>query len=304
MSPVFREKAAQWLTRFAQRVVVPRQSARRGSVIMLQLCNEIGIFSWLGMQADYSPASKVAWWNYLRKRFPDLTDLSIALDRDISSYESIEPPKKVCATRRDYVLYEIFHDYLRWAYADYVSFLHAILRGAGVQIPFFVNIGGWVFGRAHEFCVNATFHCETASAVHNVLFGLDHIPEFVSTLNAHDGIVANQLAMELQRRKGPIYSAELQCGSREHGVETYAPEHGLFYRECIAHGLTGMNFYMFAQGRNPKGRGTDRPTFYWYNAVNYKSERQPTLGVFVIWVNGCASTANGLSGPRDRVIWR
>jgi beta-galactosidase len=279
MSTVMRDKAARWLTYFARSVVVPYQRKRKGAVIMLQLCNEIGIFSWLGMQADYSASSLAAWWMFLKHRFPRLEDLSRALDREISAYENVMPPRNVCSSRREYFLYELFHDYLRWAYADYVAFLAKTLRKAGVAVPLFANIGGWVFGRAHEFCMNATFHRETARKVPDVLYGLDHIPEFVSPLNAHDGIVANQLAMELQRRRGPIYSAELQCGSREHGVETYPPELALFYRECIAHGLTGMNFYMFAQGRNPKGRGTDGPMFYWYNAVDYKAHRQPTFDV-------------------------
>lgn len=279
MSHAFRAKAARWLRFFAQKVVVPNQAKHQGAVIMLQLCNEIGIFSWLGMQADYSHSSLAAWWMFLKHRYPRLDDLSRLLDREVKSYESIMPPRSLCASRRDYVLYELFHDYLRWAYADYVAFLAKTLRDAGVTVPFFANIGGWVFGRAHEFCMNATFHRETVRKVPDVLYGLDHIPEFVSPLNAHDGIVANQLAMELQRRRGPIYSAELQCGSREHGVETYPPELGLFYRECIAHGLTGMNFYMFAQGKNPKGRGTDGPMFYWYNAVDYKANRQPTFDV-------------------------
>lgn len=279
MSTVFRDKAARWLTYFAKNVVVPNQRKRKGAVILLQLCNEIGIFSWLGMQADYSPSSLAAWWLFLKHRFPELEDLARVLDREVRSYESVMPPRSMCSSRRDYVLYALFHDYLRWAYADYVAFLAKTLRDAGVAVPFFANIGGWVFGRAHEFCMNATFHRETARKVPDVLYGLDHIPEFVSPLNAHDGIVANQLAMELQRRRGPIYSAELQCGSREHGVETYPPELALFYRECIAHGLTGMNFYMFAQGRNPKGRGTDGPMFYWYNAVDYKGNRQPTFEI-------------------------
>ncbi len=279
MSTVFRDKASRWLRFFADKVVVPNQKRRSGAVIMLQLCNEIGIFSWLGMQADYSPSSLAAWWKFLKHRYPRVEDLARALDREVRSYECVMPPRQVCTSRRDYVLYELFHDYLRWVYADYVAYLSNTLREAGVVVPFFANIGGWVFGRAHEFCMNATFHRETCKKVPDVLYGLDHIPEFVSPLNAHDGIVANQLAMELQRRRGPIYSAELQCGSREHGVETYPPELALFYRECIAHGLTGMNFYMFAQGKNPKGRGTDGPMFYWYNAVNYKAERQPTFDV-------------------------
>ncbi len=275
-SETLREKSAKWLEFFARRVVVPRQARRQGAVIMMQLCNEIGMFQWLGARGDYSAASLAAWQRYLRKHYPDINRLARLLDRELNDYADVRPPHENCETRREFVLYRIWHDFHRWLYADYVKFLDRTLRGAGVAVPFFTNVGGWVFGRAHEFPLNGTFHRETVKVQPDVLYGLDHIPEFVSPLNVHDGIIANQTAAELQRRRGPLYSAELQCGSREHGVETYPGELGLFYRLCVIHGLTAMNFYMFAQGRNPKGRGVDGPMFYWYNAVNYKAERQPT----------------------------
>lgn len=277
MSNIFRAKAEKWLQLFSKQIVVPRQNRKKGAVIMMQLCNEIGMFQWLGARGDYSPSNLAAWWMYLRRQYPNLGDLAKLLDRELTDYSDVKPPSAMCDTRRDFVLYRLFHDFHRWVYADYVQWNCRALRDAGVAVPLFTNVGGWVFGRAHEFALNGTFHRESAKVEPDVIFGLDHIPEFVSPLNVHDGIVANQTAAELQGRRGPLYSAELQCGSREHGVETYPSELGLFYRLCIAHGLTGMNFYMFAQGRNPKGRGSDGPMFYWYNAVNYKAQHQSSF---------------------------
>lgn len=276
-NPLFREKAARWLDLFSRRVVVPNQNHKSGAVIMMQLCNEIGIFQWLGAHGDYSAASLKTWQDYLRVHFPTLSDLAALLDRELKDYAEVAPPFENCETRRQFVLYRLWHDYHRWLYADYVVFLHQTLRSAGVQVPLFTNIGGWVFGRAHEFALNGTFHRETSKKIPDLLFGLDHIPEIVSPNNMHDGVIANQTARELQRRQGPLYSAELQCGSREHGVQPYPNELGLFYRHCIIHGLTAMNFYMFSQGRNPKGRGVDGPMFYWYNAVDYKGVHQPSF---------------------------
>jgi beta-galactosidase len=275
-NPIFRDRAAKWLKYFAQRAVVPNQAHKQGAVIMMQLCNEIGIFQWLGAQGDQSKSTIASWQEYLRREFPVLQDLAVLLDRELKDYSEVLPPHENCETRRQFVLYRLWHDYHRWLYADYVKFISTTLREAGVKVPFFTNIGGWVYGRAHEFALNGTFHRETAKVQPDVVFGLDHIPEIVSPNNMHDGFVANQVARELQGHKGPLYSAELQCGSREHGVQPYPDELGLFYRHCIIHGLTGMNFYMFAQGKNPKGRGTDGPMFYWYNAVDYKANRQPS----------------------------
>ncbi|MFH0879049.1 MAG: beta-galactosidase, partial [Lentisphaerota bacterium] len=274
---IFKEKAARWLDLFAKKVVVPRQNLKQGAVIMMQICNEIGIFQWLGAKGDYSASNLKAWQEYLQKAFPELAQLARLLDRELKSYEEVAPPSEFCETRRQFVLYRLWHDFHRQVYADYVGFITDILRKAGVKTPLFTNNCGWVYGRAHEFALNGTFHRKTDKAQPDLLFGLDHIPEIVSPNNTHDGFVANQVARELQHRTGPLYSAELQCGSREHGVQPYPNELGLFYRHCIIHGLTGMNFYMFAQGKNPKGRGVDGPMFYWYNAVNYKAEHQPAF---------------------------
>ncbi|HBA83102.1 MAG TPA: hypothetical protein DCZ95_03315 [Verrucomicrobia bacterium] len=275
-NPIFRDRASRWLKYFSGRAVVPNQAQPQGSVIMMQVCNEIGIFQWLGAQGDHSTSNIQAWQDYLRSQYPNLADLAQLLDRELKDYSDVAPPHENCETRRQFVQYRLWHDFHRQLYAGYVKFIVDALREAGVQVPLFTNIGGWVYGRAHEFALNGTFHRETARIQPDVLFGLDHIPEIVSPNNLHDGFIANQVARELQGRKGPLYSAELQCGSREHGVQPYPDELGLFYRHCIIHGLTGMNFYMFSQGRNPKGRGTDGPMFYWYNAVDYKAERQPS----------------------------
>ncbi|HEY8241669.1 MAG TPA: beta-galactosidase, partial [Kiritimatiellia bacterium] len=300
VNPVFRQKAARWLDLFARKIVVPRQGRKAGAVIMMQLCNEIGIFQWLGARGEYSKSNIDCWHRYLRSQYPDIRKLSAllghpttppepeaplfqravqaapAVDHAYASHDAIAPPTGPCDSPAAAVLYRLWHDYHRWMYGDYVHFIRKTLRGAGVKCPLFTNVGGWVYGRAHEFVMNGTFHRESAKRNPDVLYGLDHIPELVSQLNAHDGIVANQIAEELQGGRGPLYSAELQCGSREHGVQTYPDELGLFWRLCIIHGLTGMNFYMFAQGRNPRGRGSDGPTFYWYNAVDYKANRLPT----------------------------
>ncbi len=277
--PVFRAKAANWLRKFARDIVVPRQPRKRGAVILLQLCNEIGMFQWLGARGDFSAATTAAWHAYLRSRFRKVADLAALLERETDDFREVMPPSEFCSSKGDSLLYRLWHDFHRCLYADYVGFLHDTLRNEGVATPLFTNVGGWVFGRAHEFPLNATFHRETTKAHRDVFYGIDHIPEYVSPLNSHDGIVATQVVDEMQRRRKPLYSAELQCGSREHGVQPYPRELALFYRQCLIHGLTGMNFYMFSQGRNPKGRGYDGPMFYWYNAVNYKGARQEVYPV-------------------------
>jgi len=73
--------------------------------------------------------------------------------------------------------------------------------------------------------------------------------------------------------KKPLFAAEFQCGSREYHVVTNPREMELFYKASIANGLTGWNYYMFSQGRNPRQKGYSGATFYWFNPLTAEGER-------------------------------
>jgi beta-galactosidase len=276
-SPKFREIATKWLRKVCRQVLLPAQ--KKGQLVMIQLCNEIGMFHWLRGGGDYSQAGIRAWHDYLRETYPDVQQLADLLDINLADHTQAPPPKGYCNTRRAFILNDLWHSFHRWLYADYVDFLMVLFDDIGIRVPRFNNVGGWVHGRAHELPLNGTFQHIAAQRHKDVLFGIDHIPEFVTATNVHDAVVANQVCMELQHRNGPLFSAEFQCGSREFGVEPYPGELALFYRLSIAHGLTGMNFYMFSQGKNPKGVGMDGPLFYHYNAVDWKGRKQPVFPI-------------------------
>ena len=255
---------------------------------MMQLCNEVGICGWLRGGGDYSQASLDAWFDFLRHKFPSVDMLAELLDREIGDFRDVAPPRAACTTRRDFVLQRLWHEFHRAVYADHVVFVRNVLRRNGVTLPLFTNIGGWVEGRAHDFLTNVTLLRRVPPKAPAVFFGIDHIPESIGPANAHDGIAATRCVDELQCGRGPLYSAELQCGSREHPVQPYPREMALFYRQCLAHGLTAMNLYMFSQGRNDRGRGTDGPLFYWYTALDYRgrpNEIVPELKLLGRWLH-------------------
>jgi len=72
--------------------------------------------------------------------------------------------------------------------------------------------------------------------------------------------------------RGPLFAAEFQSGSREYHVATNQREMELFYKASIANGLTGWNYYMFSQGRNPGRRGYSGDTFYWFTPLTAEGE--------------------------------
>ncbi|MFA4864958.1 MAG: hypothetical protein WC605_14460, partial [Bacteroidales bacterium] len=105
-----------------------------------------------------------------------------------------------------------------------------------------------------------------------IFFGVDHIPEFSSYRNMHDDRIINDITYAMQGNK-PLFAAEFQSGSREYHVVTNPHEMELFYKASIANGLTGWNYYMFSQGRNPRRRGYSGETFYWFTPLTPEGKR-------------------------------
>jgi beta-galactosidase len=105
-----------------------------------------------------------------------------------------------------------------------------------------------------------------------IIFGADHIPEFLSHRNMHDDRIINDITQAMQENK-PLFAAEFQSGSREYNVVTNPREMELFYKGSIANGLTGWNYYMFSQGVNPKRKGHSGEDFYWFTPLTPEGER-------------------------------
>lgn len=271
-SDYFRSAAAEWLQKVAAEVLVPLVRGRRRSLVGIQLCNEIGIFAWLRGEGDYSAPALAAWHDFLRRRFGSIENFRKTISLNAGSFDEVPAPSGPCRDRTAYRLYVIWHEFVRWLYGDYTNFVAGCLEQAGIRgVPFIVNIGGWVQGRAYDVLVNASFHATSLENLGGLVLGIDHIPEAVGSLNLPDGYAATAVVAALQSDGLPVFSSEMQCGSREHGVVTYGKELALFYRQAVMSGLSGMNFYMFSQGRNHRGQGSDGRTFYWYTAVDSRA---------------------------------
>ena len=112
----------------------------------------------------------------------------------------------------------------------------------------------------------------------DIVFGLDHIPEFVSFRNAHSDLACNKI-LEAMQPYGPVWAAEFQAGTREHQVKCDANDLETFYYSSLADGLKSFNYYMFSQGINPNGRGYYGKTFYYQTPLDVKADKSPLYDV-------------------------
>jgi beta-galactosidase len=236
---------------------------------MIQICNEIGVFSWLAHQADYGKGVKERFIHYLKMKFSDISAINQLWQTDFKNFESIELPpdgRLPFSTKGDRARDYEWHRFWRTYYGDYLRMLSKMARDRGVSVPFYHNLPGWIYGHGYEFPVNITMYEDLFEDKSEIIFGVDHIPEFLSYRNMHDDRIINDITRAMQGNK-PLFAAEFQSGSREYHVVTNQREMELFYKASIAHGLTGWNYYMFSQGRNPRQRGYSGDTFYWFTPL-------------------------------------
>ena len=240
-----------------------------GPVIMMQICNEIGVFTWLAKQGDYGNRVSDRFISYLSAKFSGIDEVNSLWGTDYKDFSHVELPPDgnlPYASRGDRGRDYEWHCFWRTYYGDYLRMLSKMARDRGVKVPFYHNLPGWIYGHGHEFPVNISMYKDLFGDRSEIIFGIDHIPEFMSYRNMHDDRIINDIASAVQVNK-PLFAAEFQSGSREYQVVTNPREMELFYKASIAHGLTGWNYYMFSQGKNPAGKGYSGETFYWYTPL-------------------------------------
>jgi hypothetical protein len=121
-------------------------------------------------------------------------------------------------------------------------------------------------------------YAEVMETQRDIVFGLDHIPEFVSYRNAHSDLACNKM-LEAMQPGAPVWAAEFQAGTREHHVKNDPRDMEVFYMASLAHGLKGFNYYMFSQGVNPEGKGYYGKTFYFQTPLDVTGRKSPLYRV-------------------------
>lgn len=273
-SPIYLEKVGLWFDKIMP-FIASRQFSNGGPIIMMQLCNEIGVFSWLAHQADYGTGVKDRFISFLKTKFQSIQEINKLWSQNYNDFADLELPpdgqipyQSSGDRARDYD----WHCFWRTYYGDYLRMLYEMVRERGVTVPLYHNLPGWIYGHGYDFPLNITMYEDLYGEKSDIIFGIDHIPEFVSYRNMHDDRAINDITGAMQGKK-PLFAAEFQSGSREYHVVPNPREMELFYKASIANGLTGWNYYMFSQGKNPARKGYSGDTFYWFTPLTADGER-------------------------------
>ena len=269
MTDEFLDYTFRWYDKIMP-VIADYQSSKGGPIIMMQVCNEIGVFQWLSGKIDYNPTVIKLYKKFLLEKYNSIEVLNSVYGTDYSSFEKVTAPVGRIENKQDYCAYFDFHLFYRHYFALYLDVLVKKIRSYNITIQLSHNIPGWIYGNAAELPMLISTYEEIMKTRSDVVFGLDHIPEFVSYRNSHSDLACNKI-LEAMQQYGPVWAAEFQSGTREHHVKCDSKDMETFYFASLAHGLKGFNYYMFSQGINPKGKGFNGKTFYYQTPLDPKA---------------------------------
>jgi beta-galactosidase len=253
-------------------IIADHQESKGGPIIMMQVCNEVGVFQWLSGKIDYNPSVIKMYKEFLIDKYLSIESLNKTYGTNYSSFEKLSAPVGKIENKQHYCAYYDFHLFYRHFYALYLETLSKKIKSFGIKVQLTHNIPGWIYGNAAELPMLISTYEEIMRTRDDIVFGLDHIPEFVSYRNAHSDLACNKI-LEAMQPHGPVWAAEFQAGTREHHVKSDADDLETFYYASIAHGMKSFNYYMFSQGINPKGKGYYGKTFYYQTPLNAKAAK-------------------------------
>ena len=248
------------------------QESNNGPIVMMQVCNEVGVFQWLSGKIDYNPSVIKLYKEFLTEKYLSINNLNKTYGTNYLSFEKLSAPVGKIKNKQEYCAYYDFHLFYRHFYALYLNTLTKKIKSYGVNIQLTHNIPGWIYGNAAELPMLISTYEEIMRTRDDIVFGLDHIPEFVSFRNAHSDLACNKI-LEAMQPNGPVWAAEFQAGTREHHVKSDAKDLQTFYYASLAHGMKSFNYYMFSQGINPKTKGFYGKTFYYQTPLNAKAAK-------------------------------
>lgn len=253
-------------------IISEYQESNGGPITMMQVCNEVGVFQWLSGKIDYNESVIKLYKKFLVNKYETIETLNNTYGTEHSSFNKVSAPAGNIENKQDYCAYYDFHLFYRHYFALYLDLLIKKIRSFDVRVQLSHNIPGWIYGNAAELPMLISTYEEIMRTRDDIVFGLDHIPEFVSFRNAHSDLACNKI-LEAMQPYGPVWAAEFQCGTREHHVKSDSNDLETFYFASLAHGMKSFNYYMFSQGINFTGKGFFGKTFYYQTAITAKAAK-------------------------------
>ncbi|WBL14655.1 beta-galactosidase [Sutcliffiella sp. NC1] len=275
--PIFLEKTKKWYEAVND-VIVPHQIDRGGSIIMYQLCNEIGMFHWVTNTSDYNEETLEKFAAYLSDKYGTIEKFNQTFDLKESSFTSFVP-KIVTGLPSDYPSFHYeWSEFRREYIKDYVGDLRSFAKETGITVPYIINVHGFkdysIYSRGVDYPIGLSQLYNTAEFEDVVIAG-DFYPGHIGYDNYHDLVLATTYTRAISQKDQPVFSAEFQSGRLADRPRLYPQDLDLNTRTCVAHGMNALNYYMFVGGENYENIGLFGPRHEWQAPIDSKGGLRP-----------------------------
>jgi len=252
-----------------------------GPIILVQLCNEIGMVHWLNKAADYSDDTENLYRQFLLEKYPKISVLNSAYNTKHSDFSEIKQPADGSDTQNRVMLWDWMNFYQRY-YAQYFHKLHTLLRAGKVHLPVLANIPQFydfdVRGRGVFSPMTTMMFRDFKDYVPEVIFGGAYQMRRLDYENFHDISITSEVVKMITTKGIPSVCAELQTGIMRDRPKLYAQDVELNLKTSTAHGLNAVNCYMFSGGKNELSFGAFGTYHGWQAPVNKEGKKQEHFG--------------------------
>lgn len=281
MHPVFLEKAEKWYQAVCS-VIEPFQVTNNGPVILFQIDNEVGMFHWVTNQPDYNEETLKQFEHYLKEHYSqnDFEQTFRIPFEEIKEFSQsmVKKPEAIFA----HALRNEFGLFLRDHYRKFLEHLKHSAENKGIIVPFVVNIHGFhtidLLKRGTMYPIGISQLLEAAK-MDNVLMAGDYYIGNIEYDSYIDIVLANAFTRAIQWKEQPLFSAEFQGGSIHDKPRLQPTAFDLTTRLCIADGMNGINYYMFAGGENYENIGLFGRRHEWQAPLSSKGDKRPHYSV-------------------------
>ncbi|PLR99072.1 beta-galactosidase [Bacillus sp. T33-2] len=277
MHPVFLEKSEKWYKEVCA-IIEPFQITNGGPVILFQIDNEVGMFHWVTNQPDYNEATLTQFEDYLRGKYTreDFENTFRVPYEEMKelSHTMLKKPEAIYA----HALRNEFGLFLREHYRTFLETLKHSAEEKGINVPFVVNVHGFhtidLLKRGTMYPIGISQLLEAAK-IENVLMAGDYYIGNIEYDNYIDIVLANAFTKAIQWKEQPLFSAEFQGGSIHDKPRLQPTTFDLTTRLCVADGMNGVNYYMFAGGENYENIGLFGRRHEWQAPLSANGDKRP-----------------------------
>jgi beta-galactosidase len=275
--PVFLEKVENWYREVCQ-VIKPYLATNGGPVILFQLDNEVGMFHWVTNQPDYNESTLQEFEEHLKSKYTkeQFEETFRVPYSELKGFSAsmVKKPEAIFA----HALRNEFGLFLRLHYKRFIEHLKESAEAKGMDVPFVVNIHGFhgidILKRGTMYPIGISQLLETAK-IENVLMAGDYYIGNIEYDNYIDIVLANAFTKAVQWKEQPLFSAEFQGGSIHDKPKLQPTTFDLTTRLCIADGMNGVNYYMFAGGENYENIGLFGKRHDWQAPLTATGDKSP-----------------------------